>query len=264
MGEKHLEKRGHVNSLDKVQYTLAFGIVGVLLYLVGFPVFLLFFFGLIAYFVWKMFAPQFRPDSRRIFEFYIRANEMLRDDTRRWFGFEMREAIREGSSIATQMGGAPPLLDFCLGALNHKIGDESSALEYLEPLAHKADRDESNIVFPSKELREHVRILRKIERAPAEAPLTSAALRSLERMRKNHFHQLLQEARAGCAKSAELVETTKVADPQELRRATASVTLETVEEEKPVLEGKRNLSRKNSERQTISEVLHEIYDGNVH
>ena len=51
-------------------------------------------------------------------------------------------------------------------------------------------------MFPTKELREYVRTLRKIERYPAEAPLTSSAVRALERARKNRGVLLLESCRS--------------------------------------------------------------------
>ena len=56
--------------------------------------------------------------------------------------------------------------------------------------------DESTYIYPSPELRNYVKILRKIEREPAEAPQTSAAIRALERARRNRGKALLEESRA--------------------------------------------------------------------
>lgn len=261
MGETGIEKRRRSNSLDKVQYTLAFGIVGVLLYLIGFPIVLLFFFGLVGYFLWKLFAHDVRSDSRRIFEFYLRSNEILREDGRRWYGFEVREAIRQGTTIAAAMGSVPPLVDFCLGALYEKIGEHKQAIEHLEPLAATPDRDEANIIFPSKELREHVRLLRKIERAPAEAPLTTAALRSLERLRKNHADDLLLRAREAVEKPAG--ELSSPTDTSSMPDETSGYLEEPIPKESKGLATKEEKVSENG-RKTISEVLHDIYDTNVH
>jgi hypothetical protein len=45
-------------------------------------------------------------------------------------------------------------------------------------------------------LKNYVRVLRKIEREPAEAPQTSAAVRALERARRNRGKAILEESRA--------------------------------------------------------------------
>ena len=267
MGKTGIEKRAGTNSLDKVQYTIAFGIVGVLLYLIGFPVFLLFFFGLVAYFFWKMFAQDLRSDTRGIFEFYLRSNEILRQDGRRWYGFEIREAIRDGNAIAARMGTVPPLLDFCLGALHHKIGDHKQALDHFESLEAKPDRDEANIVFPSKELREYVRILRKIERAPAEAPLTASAIRALERMRKNQGSSLMEESKEAAEQKS--IEGARIAEPQSLGAVPAGDNSHYLEEPSTEVGSSKARSTASggngdNDRKTISEVLHDIYDTNIH
>src|SRR5207245_7243580 len=66
-------------------------------------------------------------------------------------------------------------------------------------VVEEASVQESSLVFPSPELRNYVKLLRRIEREPAEAPLTSAAVRSLERDRKNLGKKLLEESRASVA-----------------------------------------------------------------
>ena len=84
MSETHLEKRSHGTLKEKGQYAVAFSVIGVMLYLAGFPVFLLFFVGVLSYFIWKVFTAEGRNETRRIFEFYLSANEILREDDRRW------------------------------------------------------------------------------------------------------------------------------------------------------------------------------------
>ena len=67
-----------------------------------------------------MFASGSRNETREIFEFYLSANEILRDDERRWYGFEIKEAVHRGESILQRMSGAPPLLHFALGGFTIK------------------------------------------------------------------------------------------------------------------------------------------------
>src|SRR5687767_15333159 len=151
-----------------------------MLYVAGFPLFLLFFVGVLAFFIWKVFASDARGETRRIFEFYLLANEMLRDDDRRWYGFEIRETIERGERIVRSMPSAPPLFFFGLGALYQKLGDHTAPAKHLSRVV-ETETDEVSITDAGRELRDYVAMLRKIERTPAESPVTSAAVRSLER-----------------------------------------------------------------------------------
>lgn len=256
-----------------------------MLYFVGFPVFFLFFFGTLAFFIWRAFSANTRDETRRIFEFYLAANEILRDDDRRWYGFEIREAISRGEDILRTMRTAPPLLHFGLGSLYQKIGDHSLAVKHLAYVIDETTSDESAIVFPTKELREYVRILRKIERTPAEAPLTSSAVRSLERARKNRGQDLLALSRTkmfdeegmlpeGTGASADTVDNQAPASvtsyssgndasggaTTEFERGTTYRFADFAKSKKSKTIDSDDL---NTDRKTISEVLHDIYDKNV-
>ncbi len=166
-----------------------------MLLVTGFPVFVVFFFGIFAYFLLRMFSSGSRSETREIFEFYLTANEMLRDNERRWYGFEINEAIKRGEDIVHQMSSAPPLVYFALGALQNKTGNHKAAVGNLAHVVENPGSDELAYAFPSPELRNYVKVLRKIERDPADAPLTSAAVRALERARKMRGKTLLEESR---------------------------------------------------------------------
>jgi hypothetical protein len=60
-------------------------------------------------------------DVERMFEFYIAADAILRDEDRRWYGFEVAEVIEEGELVFEGMADPPPLHLFALGALHHLI-----------------------------------------------------------------------------------------------------------------------------------------------
>lgn len=278
MSNTAIEKRTSTALKEKAQYAAALGIIGAMLWVAGFPVFLLFFVGVLTFFIWKVFSSEGRNETRRIFEFYLTANEILREDDRRWYGFEIQEAIGRGESIYRSMSAAPPLLSFALGALHQKLDDHSSALKYLSQVVDDPSVRESAIVYPSKELREYVRMLRKIERAPAEAPLTSSAIRALERMRRNRGTKLLEQSRNALAAqpSTEAEEIKKLQSIVDEDRSDVWVDGEPVHNSEPHdavpvsfargVEPKPAIAasdRSKGERQTISEVLHEIYDGNV-
>ncbi len=285
MKETAIEKRSSTALKEKGQYAIAFGAIAIMLYFVGFPVFILFFLGTLGFFIWKAFSSEAKTETRRIFEFYLSANEILRDDDRRWYGFEIQETIARGEDILKTMKAAPPLLHFGLGALYQKIGDQSSAVKHLGYVVEEGGSDESTIVFPTKELREYVRILRKIERAPGEAPLTSAAVRSLERARKNKGRDLLAASRAEIEINesetpAEKAIPASIVDNADSRHSETHFTDDS-NETNEIPESERGItyrfadfarskkSRKvkaeevNAERKTISEVLHDIYDKNV-
>ena len=190
-----LQKKIPDSLKENTQYALAFGVIATMLLAVGFPMFVIFFFGIFAYFLWKTFSQPSASGTREIFEFYLSANELLRDDERRWFGFEVQEVIARGERILQFMNGAPPLVYFTLGALYHKIGDHKAAVNHLSYIIENENSEESTYLYPSPDLRSYVRILRKIEREPAEAPQTSAAIRALERARRNRAKAMLETSR---------------------------------------------------------------------
>ena len=109
--------------MEKSQYVLAFTIVGTMFA----AAFIALFIGLFGYFILKLFSSGARNDTREIFEFYLAANEILRDDERRWYGFEIKETIHRGEAIAHRLNPAPPLLHFALGALYNKAGYHTQA-----------------------------------------------------------------------------------------------------------------------------------------
>ena len=190
-----LQKKIPDSLKENTQYALAFGLIATMLLVAGFPMFVIFFFAIFAYFLWKTFSQPSRGEAREIFEFYLSANELLRDDERRWFGFEVQEVIARGERILQLMNGAPPLVYFTLGALYHKVGDHKSAVNHLSYVIENENAEESTYIYPSPDLRNYVKILRKIEREPAEAPQTSAAIRALERARRNRGKSFLESSR---------------------------------------------------------------------
>lgn len=268
---------------EKGQYLMVLGVIAAMLWAVEFPVFVIFFFGIFAYFLMKMFATGSRNETREIFEFYLSANEMLRDDDRRWYGFEINETIQKGENILQKMSAAPPLVYFTLGALYNKVGDHGSAINNLAHVIENESSGEFSYAFPTPELRSYVKVLRKIEREPADAPLTSTAVRTLERARKIRGKSLLDESRAklatGNGHAAELASEEKESgehgrqtniarmfDSQESMRANSQNEREP--EHREPNDSRKNIRRqpKNDpfvDRKPITEVLHDIYDKNI-
>jgi len=268
---------------DKGQYVIAFGVIASLLVVANIPIFVVFFFGVFAYFMAKMFSAGNKTRTRAVFEFYLSAHEILRDDLRRWYGFEINETINRGQQILKEMHNAPPLVHYALGALYNKIGDHSSAIKHLSHIAENPESFESSIVYPTPELRSYVNVLRKIEREPSEAPLTSAAVRALERARKLKMDALLEQSRTVLAQT-EKPEKSKVEElptngkPQTVepseRNGFAAILVSNEENERkeaklePSTErpSKRKTTaekRMDPSRKPITEVLHDIYDRNV-
>ncbi len=283
MSKSEIVKRPTSSLKERGQYTVALSLIGVMLYAVGFPLFFLLFVGALTYFVWKIFSSEGRNDVRRIFEFYLSSNEILRDDYRRWYGFEIQETIAHGEKIVRALSTAPPLVHFALGALYDRLGDHSCAVKHLSAIDGDAS-PESGIVFPTNELREYVRILRKIERSPAEAPQTSAAIRSLERLRKNKTKTILEKNRS--ILESEAHEPRQMADenssPSDLIRPEPARNSESIvpqprgdaqsasesnsTESYALLDldyDSKGREARTPERKSISEVLHDIYDENV-
>lgn len=196
MSSVKLQRTSRKSIIEKGKYFVAFGLVGSVLLAAGLPVFVILFFWVFAVFLLKMFSTGSNGETRDVFEFYLAANEILRDDGRSWFGFEVRDVITRGEEIVHRMSPAPPLVYFSLGALYNKVGDHSSAINYLASVVENEKAAEAAYVYPTQDLRNYVKILRKIERDPADAPLTSAAIRSLERSRRIRAKVLLEESRS--------------------------------------------------------------------
>ena len=261
---------------EKGQYALAFVVVASMLIVTNIPIFVIFFFGIFAYFVIRMFATGPRNETREIFEFYLSANEILRDDDRKWYGFEIQETISRGEEIVHRMNAPPPLVKFTLGALYNKFGDHKAAVSHLSSVVENQSFDELAYVHPTPELRNYVKILRKIEREPGDAPLTSAAVRALERARKIRGKALLEASRTefatgepfnanGHAALNAAEHPTTQAEP-----APASSTIEAVFSQPANLDanGKKMKKKSSKEeeyanRKPITDVLHDIYDRNV-
>jgi hypothetical protein len=134
-------------------------------------------------------------EVERIFDFYLAAEAILRDEDRRWYGFEVTEVIATGEMTLEEIPDPPPLLLFTLGALHHLIGNNASSREYLSRIVENEYFDERNRTTPSGQLRRYVNLLRRIEAEPSLAPQSLGAIRSLERMRRRRAFNMLAETR---------------------------------------------------------------------
>jgi len=262
-----------------VQYFIAFGVIASLLLVAQIPIFVVLFFAIFIYFVSKMFSNSGKHRTRGIFEFYLSANQIIRNDLRRWYGFELNETIARGEQIVSSMPNAPSLVHFALGALYNKAGDHSSAVRHLSFVAENPESFESNIVYPSDELRSYVNVLRKIEREPADAPLTSEAIRSLERLRKSRTEKLLEQSRAAIESAGHSLSQANGAASASLigsdSKGRSSVVDAWFENGSSSHEpdhrgndatanGNDGYGNDDTTRKPITEVLHDIYDRKIH
>lgn len=240
--------------------------------------FLIIFIALMSYFVWRAVSKNglmgdLSKEIQGVFEFYLAANDILRDDERRWYGFEVFEVIGRGERILQKMPDPPPLVYFALGALHHHVGNHERAVEHLAYLTENAESDESMRTGASAELKEYVKILRKIEREPGEAPQTSAAIRTLERARRNRAKVLLEESREKQQTLNDAKFIKQIAEQTEAEKPVLSIVepsevfgfMETplTNFKSPIsnLEHPRTRKTKSIVKpKTITEVLHDVYD----
>jgi hypothetical protein len=180
---------------EAAQRLLAIIIIIAMLGVMGIPFSVLIFFATVTFFIWRAVQHTEHQETGRVFEFYIAANDVLRDEERHWFGFEIAEVIERGEHVLHSMQDPPPLVYFALGALYHKAGDHEAAAEHLSYIVENDLSDERHRYAPSPELRRYVHILRKLEREPTVAPQTMAAIRSLDRARHHRAAFMLAESR---------------------------------------------------------------------
>jgi hypothetical protein len=184
-----------IKGREAAQRILAIIVIIAMLGVMGIPPSVIIFFTVITYFIYRAVQRSEHQETGRIFEFFISANDILRDEERRWYGFEIMEVIERGERVLHSMTDPPPLVYYALGALYNHAGDHQAAVEHLSYVVENDLADERHRLAPSPELSRYVHILRKLEREPSEAPMTMAAIRSLDRARRNRAATLLAESR---------------------------------------------------------------------
>ncbi len=175
---------------------IAITVILAMLALMGIPPMAIFFFIIVVYFIWRAVDRSEQHETRRVFDFYLNANNILREEERSWYGYEIREVIEQGEHVLHTMTDAPPLVYFTLGALHHRAGMHAEAVEHFAYVVESAAGDERQLTTPTPELRRYVSVLRRLEHEPADGPQTIAAIRSLERARRTHAAALLADSRA--------------------------------------------------------------------
>lgn len=211
------------------------------------PVVMVFFTGAVLI-IWLVARRAQMREVERMFEFYIAADAILREEERRWYGFEIAEVIEHGESLLELMPDPPPLHFFALGALYQRLGNHDAAVQYLSRLSDDQQDDETHRIVPSPQLRRYVMMLRRLEQHPAAEPQTLAAIRNLERARQRSAGKMLLDSRS-------LSETT----------ATVESKPESPAPEKKLLPEKEELFSPSAPLSSISApppiatVLHDIY-----
>src|SRR5918996_68036 len=83
-------------------------------------------------------------EVERIFDFYVAADAILREEERRWYGFEIAEVIEQGECLLETMPDPPPLSYYTLGALYNRLGNHQATIEYLARLVEDESYDEAH------------------------------------------------------------------------------------------------------------------------
>ena len=183
------------NTKRLVQKSIAVVVIVAILQLVGLSPMMMLFATAIIFLVWTVNHRSLRRELEHIFNFYVAADSILRDDDRRWYAFEVVEIIDEGERAFDFMADCPALHLFALGALYHRIGKHDMTVEYLGRVLEDEAYDERQNLAPSPQLRRYVSMLRRLEANPSIAPQKLAAVRNLERLRRRQASHLLQESR---------------------------------------------------------------------
>lgn len=202
---------------DLFQRLLAVMVIVAMLAVMGIPAPVIFFFAIVTYFIWRAVRRTEQQEVIDIFNFYVNATEILRDEERRWFGFEVAEVVEQGENVLRAMPDAPPLVLFTLGALYQRVGDHRAAANHLASVVEKENGEEFRRLKPSPELRRYVQTLRRLENEPGEGPRTLAAVRYLGRLRRHHAPTLLAASRESLERDAQQPNVVKVEAPQQQR-----------------------------------------------
>ena len=222
---------------------IAVVIVVAMLNAVGFPPVIMVMITSMVLVVWLFVRRAQAREVERMFDFYIAAEAILRDEERRWYGFEIAEVIEHGESLLEIMPDPPPLNYYALGALYHRLGNHQLSVDYLSRVTEDEHNDETHRIAPSPQLRRYVMMLRRIEYHPATAPQTLAAIRGLERARQRHAAKQLLESRDAIEnQKSDVKPDPQVAEAPEEMRFAPSLPLSAISAPPP-----------------ISKVLHDLY-----
>jgi|SRR5215813_173930 len=225
-----------------LQRIVAVIVIVALLDMVGVPTVIMMFFTGVVLVVFFVSRRSQNRELERIFEFYVAADAILRDEDRRWYGFEISDVIKDGERSLEAMPDSPPLQYFALAALYYQVGHYDVTEKYLTRLLEDETYDERHLTAPSPQLRRYVTMLREMECNPVIAPQTLAAVRALERARRRKSKQLLDESRRFLEETADKVRHQTTIEHSPSPPAQLSAQLSTITPPLP-----------------IAELLHDIY-----
>ena len=197
------------------------------------PVVMVFVTGVV-FVIWMVARRAQMREVERIFEFYVAADAILREEERRWYGFEISEVIEHGESMLEIMPDPPPLTYFALGALYQRLGNHAAAVQYLSRLNEDEHNDEAHRLAPSAQLRRYVTMLRRLEYHPAAEPQTLAAIRNLERSRQRSATKMLTESRESLVTAAVTPAPVPEAKPEPKESFAASAPLSSISAPPPI------------------------------
>jgi len=201
---------------------------------VGLPPMVMVFITGVVLVVWLFARHAQAREIDRIFDFYVAADAILREEDRRWYGFEIAEVIEHGEGLLEIMPDPPPLSYFTLGALHHRLGNHKAAAEYLTRVAEDKQYDETHRTSPSPQLRRYVTMLRRVEYYPSTAPQTLAAIRSLERARQRGAEKLLLDSRNLLEAEKDTTQAPEVQETREEVKYAPSLPLSAISAPPPI------------------------------
>ena len=70
--------------------------------------------------VWLFSRHTQSREVEKLFDFYVAADAILREEERRWYAFEISEVISEGERSLEAIADPPPLHLFTLASLYHR------------------------------------------------------------------------------------------------------------------------------------------------
>src|SRR5262245_18837036 len=181
-----------------VQKAIAVVLIVALLDLVGVAPSVMLFVTAVIFVIWYVSRRSQHRELRGIFQFYLAADSILRDEDRRWFAFEVADVIDQGERALDAVPDPPPLQLFALGALYNKIGNHQASVDYLSRVDQEDFAEECRVAA-SPQLRRYVSMLRELEQGPSISPLVLGAIRNLERNRRRNAAKLLAESRGALA-----------------------------------------------------------------
>src|SRR5256885_16269227 len=89
------------------------------------PIVMIFFTG-VGFLIWRAAQRAENRETERIFDFYLSADEILREKERHWYGFEIAEGIETGERGVHSKPAPPAPGNFALRALYYKAADNEA------------------------------------------------------------------------------------------------------------------------------------------